>query len=259
MKSPDFQKHVALPHILPPRISISGSRAAYIGPGLDLSPHRNAAATVAIALREPFELTLLDTHGEPAPACTTYTKRIFLIPPGALHHLRTYGDMVFVYLDVLSDDHDRFSRLDLDAAYWSLMGKSSVGLANVDAICHGLGIPQRVVGGSPVARVVRLIDHRPQDFPRTKDAARLAWMSVSRFQHLFRQTTGMPFRRYRLWRRMAVVMHVLASGRTLTEAAYEAGFSSSAHLSATFKAMFGIRPSDLVSLGTTFGIEDFEP
>ena len=33
-----------------PRLSIGRSRVAYIGPGLDLAPHRNATATVAIAV-----------------------------------------------------------------------------------------------------------------------------------------------------------------------------------------------------------------
>lgn len=250
MKSPDFQNRVA------PRISISGARAAYIGPGLDLSPHRNAAATVAIALQRTFELAFLDAHEEPATTCT---RRISLIPPGARHHLRTHGDMAFVYLDALGDDHNRLSSLDLNAAYRHLMGKVAGSLADVDTICHALGVPQHIVDESPVARVVRLINHRPQDFSRAEDAARLAGLSVSRFQHVFRRSTGIPFRRYRLWRRMAVVMRVLASGRTLTTAAYEAGFSSSSHLSATFKVMFGMKPSDLVSLGTTFDIKDVEP
>jgi AraC-like DNA-binding protein len=38
-------------------------------------------------------------------------------------------------------------------------------------------------------------------------------------------------------------------GKTLTEAAYGAGFSDSAHFSRVFKAMFGIAPSLLFSAG----------
>jgi AraC-like DNA-binding protein len=49
---------------------------------------------------------------------------------------------------------------------------------------------------------------------------------------------------------MAIVMKTLAARQTLTAAAMAAGFASSAHLSTTFKTMFGITPSQLVRLGT---------
>lgn len=48
---------------------------------------------------------------------------------------------------------------------------------------------------------------------------------------------------------MALVMRALSAGETLTVAALDSGFSSSAHLSATFKAMFGLTPSSLAALG----------
>jgi hypothetical protein len=41
-----------------PRLSIGRSRVAYIGPALDLAPHRNATTTVAIAIDAPFRLGL---------------------------------------------------------------------------------------------------------------------------------------------------------------------------------------------------------
>lgn len=167
--------------------------------------------------------------------------------------------MAFVYLDALSDDHRRLTSLDLEDAHRRLIAEAPAGLSDVDTICRALGVPQAVAKPSRVADVVRLIDRRPQDFPRAADAARAAGLSVSRFQHLFRESTGMPFRRYRLWRRMAVVMGVLATGGTLTTAAHEAGFSSSAHLSATFRAMFGLRPSDHIALGTTFDFPEIPP
>ena len=44
-------------------------------------------------------------------------------------------------------------------------------------------------------------------------------------------------------------MRALGGGLSLTDAALEAGFSSSAHLSASFRDMFGLAPSTLVALG----------
>jgi AraC-like DNA-binding protein len=54
-------------------------------------------------------------------------------------------------------------------------------------------------------------------------------------------------------------MRELSRGRSLTEAAYSAGFASSAHLSAAFKAMFGLAPSALVKLGASFDLETLAP
>lgn len=72
-------------------------------------------------------------------------------------------------------------------------------------------------------------------------------LSESRMQHLFKQTVGIPLRRYYLWMRLKVVVKLVLQGRSLTNAAYEAGFSDSAHFSRTFKSMYGIKPSSLLT------------
>lgn len=227
-----------------PRISLSGARAAYVGPGLDLAPHANAAATIAIALDAPFTLAL-------SPGAAPELRSIALIPPNARHHLVAGGAMAFVYLDALGDDHRCLQALDLEAAraHFGRHGAAAILGWNVDRLCAALGVPARAAPDPRVAAAVRRIDARPQDFPRVADLAARAGLSPSRFQALFAVAVGMPFRRYRLWRRMALVMRALGEGQTLTEAAHEAGFASSAHLSTSFRAMFGLAPSRLAALG----------
>lgn len=51
-------------------------------------------------------------------------------------------------------------------------------------------------------------------------------------------------------------MRTVASGGTLTNAAHAAGFASSAHLSSTFKRMFGLTASDLLALGVAIDLSD---
>lgn len=70
-----------------------------------------------------------------------------------------------------------------------------------------------------------------------------AGLSEHRFMHLFKKQVGIPVRRYALWARMQKAAFLLKDGRTLTEAAHEAGFSDSAHMSRSFKELFGISPS----------------
>jgi AraC-like DNA-binding protein len=246
MTGPGFQKP-----LVSPVISLSGARAAYVGPGLDLAPHRNAAATLAVALVAPFALAL-------PPDAAAEARAVALIPPNARHHLRADGPMAFIYLDALADDHRRLQTADLAAGQRRLAedGAAAVGAWGVDALCAAFGIPARGTGDPRIAAAVRRIDARPQDVARLADAAAEAGLSASRFQALFAAAVGMPFRRYRLWRRMAVVMRALGEGHDLTAAAHEAGFASSAHLSTTFRDMFGLPPSALVARGIRIAFAD---
>lgn len=75
------------------------------------------------------------------------------------------------------------------------------------------------------------------------DAASAAALSPGRFRHLFVQETGTSFRAYLLWLRINVAIEAAMAGASWTEAAHEAGFSDSAHLSRTHKRMFGIEPT----------------
>ncbi len=230
-----------------PRVSLSGARAAYVGPALDLAPHRNAAATVAVALTAPFQLEFLQgaQAGEPRP------NHIAVIPPNTLHHLRATGDMAFIYLDALSDDWACLRHSDLAQAQARLRQLPVPLLAqtDVDGWCELLGIGARAAVDPRMVDAARMLDTRPQDFTKVAQLAAQVGLSVWRFQTLFRLATGMPFRRYRLWRRMAFVVRAVDQGQSLTAAALDAGFASSAHLSTRFKALFGLSPSSLVALG----------
>jgi len=70
-------------------------------------------------------------------------------------------------------------------------------------------------------------------------------LSESRFRHLFVAGTGSSFRAYLLWLRINLAIEAVMAGASWTEAAHEAGFADSAHLTRTHKRMFGIEPTAL--------------
>lgn len=155
--------------------------------------------------------------------------------------------MVFIYLDPLSDDHRRLTAANLTGAHRRVRALlTQLPAASVDDVCSALGIPRRVLGDARVAKVVRELEAQPDKFKTIADAASKAGLSPSRFRALFQRHAGLPFRRYRQWRRMAVVAGLLREGASLTHAALAAGFSSSAHLSSAFHEMFGLSPSSLI-------------
>jgi AraC-like DNA-binding protein len=81
-----------------------------------------------------------------------------------------------------------------------------------------------------------------------------AKLSPSRLMGLAHEQMGTSLRRYRRWLRMFRVARDYSAGASLTTAALEAGFSSSAHLSAAAREHFGIRPSQILTPRSRAGI-----
>jgi len=65
---------------------------------------------------------------------------------------------------------------------------------------------------------------------------------------------GLPFRRYVLWGKLSGAMAAFGRGATLSAAAHAAGFADSAHLTRTWRAMFGITPSTMVGMAEFYEI-----
>ena len=79
-----------------------------------------------------------------------------------------------------------------------------------------------------------------------EDAAEKAFLSPSRFAHLFKHQVGLPFSRYMLWRKLTRAMVAIGSERTIAAAAHAADFADAAHLTRTFYHMVGMAPSVLM-------------
>ena len=116
----------------------------------------------------------------------------------------------------------------------------------------GRRLVERLTGGSvgsiPDPRVRRMMSHvasRLDSAVSLDSAASAAGLSPGRAGHLFVEQTGLAFRSYLLWQRMTKAVEIMSSGRSLTEAAHEAGFADSPHFSRTFRRMFGIPAASL--------------
>ncbi len=70
-------------------------------------------------------------------------------------------------------------------------------------------------------------------------------LSSSRFRHIFREQFNVPFRHYKVWRKVITALNSLYSVDNLTHAAMEAGFTDSAHLNRCFRNILGKNPSHI--------------
>ena len=75
--------------------------------------------------------------------------------------------------------------------------------------------------------------------------AGIAGLSKSRFMHVFTESVGVPLRPYILWRRLQMACSEIMNGASITDAAYRAGFSDTAHLTRTMRQMMGMTPGEL--------------
>ncbi len=114
----------------------------------------------------------------------------------------------------------------------------------VQALCAGVPPSRRL--DARVTRVLAAIRGSDELRISIDDAAAMAFLSPSRFAHLFKQQVGLPFRRYLLWRKLTRAMLVIGREQTISTAAHEADFSDAAHLTRTFYQMVGLAPSLLM-------------
>jgi AraC-like DNA-binding protein len=243
-----------------------GPRALYVGPGFNLSPHRNSVAVLAAGLDGP-----LDVATNPRDPDTDFRRcRTALIEPNQLHYLRITGSAcAFLYVDALSRDLASLrgrcrspglavsTCLEGEAELIELlatMPRSVPGWQDASPRLAALLRLERACRDERIATAVEtLLSARASD-TATAALAVQAGLSLSRFQHVFKATTGVPVRRFRLWARMRRAIALAVGGSSLTHAALEAGFSSQAHFTAAFREMFGMAPSQLLA-GTPLFIE----
>jgi AraC-like DNA-binding protein len=181
--------------------------------------------------------------------------RSALIPSHTEHALDAAGRTIALLLveshGARGAELDRLARTEptLDLSNAPFLEEASVASANQ--------IVQRLVAGptprpmsTAARRAVAYVEAHLDGTPRLTDAAELAAISPTRLTHIFTDEVGVPFRRFVLWSRIKRAVEETARGSDLTRAAHQAGFSDAAHLSRTFRDMFGMRPSDIVTAET---------
>ena len=237
-----------------------GARVLYLGPAFGLTPHRNATGVLAVALDGGIGVA-----DHPRARTPRYREaRSVLIPPNSLHHLRIDGSrMAFLYVDPFGHDLAallaRMSDVGSRAAFDLTNERQAIELLGNIAdrrlkseearreVGELLGVGSAVRADVRILEAVKRMRDEPCEAHPLTELCRRAGLSSSRFLHLFKEVTGVPLRRYRIWNRIGAAARAIAQGESLTEAAHGAGFSSSAHFSSAFRDMFGMMPSELFS------------
>jgi AraC-like DNA-binding protein len=237
-----------------------GARAIFVGPAFELTAHTNGVSLLCTGVGGDVFAT-----DEPTRPASEWTRCRSVFVPAGTHHTMRFeaGPIACFYLDPASSDvssiaeamkkrrgqllftHGREPELmeTLAAFAAGKLGREPLRTA----LARVLHLETPAPPSDPrVARAIRRIREDPAGAHSLRSLAQEVGLSESRLRHAFKAATGVPLKRFRVWTRIGTALRLAQQGGTLTEAAIEAGFSSSAHFSNAYRAMFGGAPSALI-------------
>ncbi|CAN5451577.1 helix-turn-helix domain-containing protein [soil metagenome] len=244
------------------QVLVWDEQAIFIGLAADASLHESPAIKVCVALNGSFGL-----QTEAEDTFTNYESAI--IAPGQSHAIDgRHNRMVMLLLAPETKLAQRFASIISKGGITKLPPESVEKIRRIFAnfeerfaagepiedVCEKM--VEAISGGenapieSRIAQSIEWIRARRDEGVSVQEIAAGVELSESRFSHLFTENVRIPVRRYLLWLRLRDAMHLLAQGKSLTETAHEAGFSDSAHLARTFRALLGIAPSALTKVSS---------
>jgi AraC-like DNA-binding protein len=98
---------------------------------------------------------------------------------------------------------------------------------------------------APVARVLTWIEANPEDPSPVETLAAVAGLSAARFKTRFKQEVGVPPREYVLRQKIKVARMLLGAG-SVTDTAFQLGFSSSQYFATVFRRFTGESPTEFL-------------
>jgi AraC-like DNA-binding protein len=241
----------------------SGDRSLYIG---RLEPDLKWAI--------PSAILLVSMEGEielESPACEhAFRSRSFLIPAGSDVIVQAQGNLVFqCYLDSAGMDfvrlQDKMQHLapihSNKCLYHNIKHESDIvnhakllfdlrpsSEAAFSIVEHWLGslpVDPNQVADERVIRALSLIKKSYRENLSVETVADDVGLSVPRLSQLFKQSIGVPIRRFRLWYRTLASVAALGQGCSLTEAAVANGFADYPQLCRVLKELVGTKPTTI--------------
>ncbi|MEU4455249.1 AraC family transcriptional regulator [Nocardioides sp. NPDC023903] len=235
-----------------PTVWLWSGHAAYRGPSLRLGAHSGSVTCFALGLDAPFLLRA--GQAEPRrvrsaliPARTSHqivvgeeqTMLFFYADPGASGTAHLLGAMTDRAGTIAYDHRDEAALL----ADWRQGPVTDPEMLRRRLLDAGEMNPT----DERIRVAMQLLRDRPGERGSAAEMAAAVNLSQSRFLHLFSAHSGTSFRRYRLWARMRYAAAAVSQGADLSTAASDAGFASPSHFSDTFRAMFGLTATQLLS------------
>ena len=107
----------------------------------------------------------------------------------------------------------------------------------------GSGLDEQDILDPRIQKIVELISNEPDRNYSQGELALALGLSPSRLLHLFTEQIGVPYRRFRMWKRLMLSFALLHGQDNMTLAALDSGFADATHFSHAFRDTFGVNPA----------------
>ncbi len=134
-------------------------------------------------------------------------------------------------------------------------GRENLDSFDFDTLFFGQPLAPRVLDAR-VRRVIDAINADPAAATSAERCAASVHLSFSRFLHLFKQETGVPFRSFRAWKRARSLLRHVRQPATLTDIALDTGYPDSTHFSHSIRQVYGLKPSDILAGSRRLAVYD---
>ncbi|MBQ3409327.1 MAG: helix-turn-helix transcriptional regulator [Clostridia bacterium] len=215
-------------------------------------PHKHMAAHIILSFNEPFKIIVDGKCYEEYGIC---------IPSNCMHKIVDYKKPLLVFLyeettgiakqiksvKIISEHITKeiFEKYMLMAKQTKNINESFMALNEFVANKLEFKVNQYKIDDERIIRAMNYIWNNLGGNLKIKDVASLQNLSESRFSHLFKEQTGIPFASYVKINRLIRAYYDIFSGNDITYSAMNAGFASPSHLAKTSKEIFGIRAIEL--------------
>lgn len=206
--------------------------------------HSHSAAHIMISLGEKIKII---TENEKAQS------RGVLIPSGMMHTANTDNNKVLVFMfDNTTSAANQIQKLrilsdeavdEIIKAYICFEESDKSGYGRfIKCVYKYTGIKgtENMISDKRIVCALTYIQAKLEGKVTCSDVAKHVFLSEGRFSHLFKEQVRMTFSAYLIYQRIIKVYTEIINGKSITEAAIEAGFSSTAHFAATNKKLFGL-------------------
>jgi AraC-like DNA-binding protein len=224
-------------------ILAESDRVAIAGRLGGVTRHRLSAPAVVVGIEGNLRLRSDHLH----------EGRAMLVRPGCWHSIDATSGRIAVFLlppHALRSSQLGWVRELAHLTRWLELGEALLGRALVNWEPIERALAGEALNARPIDDRLRMalaaLEETLDENLAVEDVAAAAHLSPSRLMALAHEQLGTSLRAYRRWLRAFRVVRDYASGLSLTEAAFNAGFASSPHLSASAREQFGVRPSDVL-------------
>ena len=205
-----------------------------------LAAHPNIVTAVLVGRTDPITLE----HGG-----VRVTGDVLLVRPGIVHSVRVSergADVIF--LNGLAFPFEAPLAVVLKGRLEQLARRSLGGDPGAQSPAPqrncGQGSHSRPLPLPPkIVEIVRAMQADPMRRVTQDELVRYLRMERTRALRCFKATTGLTFRRYKLWSALQHAAVSMAGRELVRTAAIDAGFADTSHLSRVFSSVFGLPPS----------------